>query len=375
MITLYCLRPKAFNVGNDVIFAGLRHFVQEAFQCVVNLVTLPATSRYESVAKAGLTPRTIHEINQYGHGVIVGGGNLYENGELEVNLDALEQLQVPMMLFSLSKGRVYSRNRKLVPRTDSMPARNILGLNRKALVSLARDEATHSQLIQMGVEKERLVVGGCPTIFLDRMVSTLPTLSSTDQEGVFISIRTPDLMNIPLSDKVKVYRQVEEIIGFLRGQGHQKVRLLCHDHRDIPFAASFQGIDYVYTDDCGVFLALLKAASLVVTYRLHAVLPCLSFGTPAIAISYDERATSLIKTIGFDDWNIKLVESPDLLAEVMDRHRRLNEIEKIRERAKPRWDELYATMSGAFRDFAVAVNECARTSNGEEAPAPLRKSA
>jgi hypothetical protein len=373
MITLYCLRPKAFNVGNDVIFCGLRHFVQEAFRCVVNLVTLPATSRYESQAKAGLTPRTIHEINQYGHGVIVGGGNLYENGELEINLDALEQLQVPLMLFSLSKGRVYSRNSQLVPRTDAMPSRNILGLNRKALVSLARCQATQDQLREVGVTNS--VIGGCPTIFLDRMASTLPPLSSIDQEGVFISIRTPDLMNIPLPNKVKVYRQVEEIIDFLRAQGHQKVRLLCHDHRDIPFAASFRGIDYVYTDDHGVFLALLKSASLVVTFRLHAVLPCLSFGTPTIPISYDERALSLIDTVGFGDWNIDLVRTPDLVAEVMDRHSRLTEIEQIRRQAQPTWDKLYATMSGAFQQFATAVQECERASVEVPAPAPLRKSA
>ncbi len=373
MITLYCMRPKAFNVGNDVIFHGLRHFVQEAFQSVVNLVTLPATGRYESVAKAGLTPRTIHEINQYGHGVIVGGGNLYENGELDVNLDALDQLQVPLMLFSLSKGRVYSRRREMVPRTDAMPARTILGLNKRAAVSLTRDHATQRQLVEIGVTNS--MVGGCPTIFLDRVAGTLPKLATADQEGVFISIRTPDLMNIPLDAKVQVYRQVEALIDHLRAQGHRRVRLLCHDHRDIPFAASFQGIDYVYTDDCGVFLALLKAASLVVTFRLHAVLPCLSYGTPVIAISYDERAISLIQTIGFGDWNIDLVQSPDLVADVIDRYRRLNELPARRSAAQPAWNQLYATMRNAFRDFAALATECARPVTSRPATLPLRESA
>lgn len=371
MITLYCLRPKAFNVGNDVIFAGLRHFVQEAFGQVVNLVTLPATSRYESQAKAGLTPRTIHEINQYGHGVIVGGGNLYENGELEINLDALEQLHVPMMLFSLSKGRVYDRTRRMVPRTDAMPARNILGLNKKAAVSLARDHATQRQLKELGVTNS--VVGGCPTIFLDRMASTLPPLSSTDQEGVFVSIRTPDLMNIPLDSKVRVHRQVEEVLAYLRKQGHPRVRLLCHDHRDIPFAASFQGTDYVFTDDCGIFLSLLKSASLVVTFRLHAALPCLAYGTPMIVISYDERALSLIDTIGFGDWQIDLVQSPDVVADVVDRHRRLGELSAMKTKAQPAWDGIYQTMKSAFADFAGQVKACAQTA--EPPPVALRKSA
>ena len=76
MINLFCIRPHGFNVGNDVIFLGLQHFLREAFGSVVNLISIPATGRYESQAKAGLTAKTIYEINQYGHGVIVGGGNV-----------------------------------------------------------------------------------------------------------------------------------------------------------------------------------------------------------------------------------------------------------------------------------------------------------
>ena len=45
--------------------------------------------------------QTIYEINQYGDGVIVG--EIFENGELEVDINALETLEVPMMLFHLSR--------------------------------------------------------------------------------------------------------------------------------------------------------------------------------------------------------------------------------------------------------------------------------
>ena len=86
MVNIFCIRPKGFNIGNDVIYQGTLAFLQASFGSQVNVISLPATSRYESQAKAGLTPRTVHEINQYGHGVIVGGGNLYENGELQVHL-------------------------------------------------------------------------------------------------------------------------------------------------------------------------------------------------------------------------------------------------------------------------------------------------
>ncbi len=72
MITLFNIRPRALNVGNDVIAIGLRNLMTEAFGEVVNVISLPATSKYEAHAKAGLDAATIYEINQYGHGVIVG---------------------------------------------------------------------------------------------------------------------------------------------------------------------------------------------------------------------------------------------------------------------------------------------------------------
>ena len=101
MITIFNIRPKALNVGNDVIFVGMEHFLHKAFGEMVNIVSIPATSKYEAHLICGLTSRTIYEINQYGHGVIIRGGNLYENGELEVNLNALKALEVPLMLFRL----------------------------------------------------------------------------------------------------------------------------------------------------------------------------------------------------------------------------------------------------------------------------------
>lgn len=372
MITLFCIRPKAFNVGNDAIFMGLKYFIQEAFGRVVNLVSLPATARYESQAKAGLTAKTIYEINQYGHGVIVGGGNLYENGELDVQLDALERLNVPLMLFSLSCGRIYGRRRQLVTRTDTMPARTILALNRAAQFSMARDRATKEHLDRLGASNA--MIGGCPTIFLDRMLPFLPPLSSADQGGVLLSVRNPELMNIPLDAKAHVHQQITDVIAYLRSEGYPNIRLLCHDHRDIPFAASFGDIEYIYADDIYVFLALLRSTSLVVTFRLHSALPCLAFGTPMIKISYDERALSLLDTVGFGGWNIDLVQSKNLVAEVIDRHRRLAELDDLRQQAQPTWDHLYATMRDAFHRFAEEADRQNEADRKEYLP-PLRKSA
>ena len=47
-------------------------------------------------------------------------------------------------------------------------------------------------------------------------------------------------------------------------------------------AASFPGVDYVYSGDVFTYLALLRSCALNVSYRLHSVLPCLSFSTPTV---------------------------------------------------------------------------------------------
>ena len=65
MFNIFCIRPRGFNLGNDVIHQGTLQFLQRAFGSQVNVISLPATSRYESQAKAGLLQHTVHEINRF----------------------------------------------------------------------------------------------------------------------------------------------------------------------------------------------------------------------------------------------------------------------------------------------------------------------
>jgi polysaccharide pyruvyl transferase WcaK-like protein len=355
MINLFCIRPKGFNVGNDAIYLGLQHFLYGAFGEVVNLISLPATTKYESHGTAGLTAKTIYEINQYGHGVIVGGGNLYENGELQVDLDALDSLEVPLMLFSLSRGRIYNRQGQLVDRTDALPDRVLRGLDRQASCALFRDQATGQYLRQLGCEHH--AVGGCPTIFLDRMAHRLPEIPHTGNRTALVSVRNPNLMSIPLRRQSHVYGDVLAIIEQLTAHGYDDVRLLCHDHRDLAFAASFPDLEYVYTGDVFTYLAMLRQCSLSVGYRLHAFLPCQAFGVPAINISYDERAASLVETVGLGEWNINMIREPDVACQVADRLQRLDDLAALRTRIQPHWNELYQTLAGGFADFARCVRE------------------
>lgn len=353
MINLFCIRPKGFNIGNEAIFMGLQHFIDESFGQMVNLISLPATSRYESQSKGGLTAKTIYEINQFGHGVIVGGGNLYENGELDVVMDALKSLEPPLMLVSLSRGRIYNRRRQLVERTDAMPNRVIQALHERADYSLARDTATLAHLHSLGCDSAML--GACPTLFLDRVQQQLPPLFPTDKGEVLISIRHPSLMNIPLQKQAEVAGDIRDLVAYLKSTGRNDVRLLCHDHRDLQFAASFTDLDCVYTGDIYHYLSLLRGCGLMITYRLHSALPCFSFGTPAIHIGYDERGNSLMETVGLGEWNIDMVSSKNTVADVINRVERIGEFPQVRATAQQVWEGFHGVMSGAFKSFSRDV--------------------
>ena len=346
MITLFNVRPKGLNVGNEAIFVALRHLLRETFGGLVNIVSVPAEG-------GGLQPRSIHEMNLYGHGVIVGGGNLFENGQLDVDPNALRALRPPLMLFSLSHGRIYDHRHQLVSRTDALPDTMISALHERAAFSLVRDDATLAHLRGLGLESP--VLGGCPTLLLSQLAMPRPDLGAGASNGVLVSVRHPQLMSIPLRDQARLHADMVGLIAALESMDLGPVRILCHDTRDLTFASSLGNVEYILADDIYAHLELLRAARLVVSFRLHAFLPCLSFGTPAINISYDERSLSLVRTIGLGEWDIDYVRTSDVVAVVRDRCARLGDLERLRAQAQPRWRELEQVMRDRLAAFADLV--------------------
>jgi len=354
MINLYSIRPKGFNIGNDVIHLGINHFIRMAFKNDFNVISLAATAKYENNKKSGITAQTIYEINQFGHGLIIGGGNLYENGELEINPIALKALEKPMMIFSVSRGKIYNKNIELVDRTDVMSDEKIKILNNHAYISLSRDHATKNYIDNLGCKNE---LGGCPTLFINEIPRHLVPLFDTVKTEALISIRTPNLMSVPVSYQYNVREELLGIIDILRKHGYNNIKFLCHDHRDISFAASFNGVDYLYTEDIFTYLSYLRNTKLNLTYRLHSFLPCLSFDIPAINISYDQRAESMLETLGLSDWNINMLKQ-NVITEVEHRICNLNDLIGIKNKLKTSvWDNLRDTIINATNKFANRVFE------------------
>lgn len=311
MYTIANIRPLGYNVGNHAIHFALRHMLYETFGRLVSIIEYPATSKHESTTKAGLTPATVHEINRFADGVIVGGGNLYENDEIAVDARALAALKPPLMLFSNSRGRIYDRHGQLSDRSDVIPDAKLGALLERADISLSRDNATQLHLHSIDARDQ---VGWCPTINMNRYANNLPCLPENEDVGVLISVRTPELMNVPYRYQSRIQMHIESAIDALRAAGHKRIRILCNDSRDLDFATAFRytkQVDSVYTNDVYQYLALLRAAQLVISYRLHASLPAISFGTPTVNIVYDERAESLFADLGLTPARLNLVELGD----------------------------------------------------------------
>lgn len=341
MYTIANVRPLGYNVGNHAISFALRHMLYETFGRLVSVIDYPATNRHESTSKGGLTPATVFEINRFADGVIVGGGNLFENNEIAVDARALASLQPPMMMFSNSRGRIFDRHGRLADRSDVIPDPKLEVLLDRADISLSRDSATHEHLRAINPKDE---LGWCPTINLQRYQEILPVLPDREEVGALISVRTPGLMNVPYRYQSAVQAHIEMAIDTLRQAGHKRVRILCNDSRDLDFATAFRytkGVDSIYTNDVYQYLALLKNADMVVSYRLHATLPAISYGTPTVNIIYDERSKSLCGDLGLGEFSLNLVEmGADFTSSLTAKIRSGGYTAADHAVLKPRWEEI-----------------------------------
>jgi polysaccharide pyruvyl transferase WcaK-like protein len=353
MTTLFCVRPVTRNVGNDMINRATTDLLFSVFGADTNIVTIPALAGPQN---GGLTASQVYDINRLADGVVIGGGNLFENGQLTVDQQALSALGRPLLLLGLSHGRIYSRDGSLVHRTDAMPPQVIRLLVEKSIVTIVRDHGT--QEILRGIGIPNIKVGGCPTLFMasnrDGVTSDGPM---QHDERVLISLRQPERMSIPPPRRHRVADDVRRLIAALNGAFRGPIVLACHDYADLEFAAAFPDTPFVYFDDVDRYVEALRQCRLNVTYRLHAFLPCLAFGTPSIHLSYDERGREAVATAGMGEWDIDMVREPDVVDAVMSRTRQIERYHALREHNAAAIAGLRETTMAGLQCFAKAVTQ------------------
>ena len=356
MIVIANVRPFGSNIGNLAINFAMRQMVHDVFGRFVSIIDIPAKLETGDSAAVGLTTESVHQINQVADGVIVGGGNLFENSALSLDQGALAALAPPLMLFGNSWGRIYGRFGELIQRTDSINPSSLLMLLNRADISLSRDSATTR--LMNGINTKD-VLGWCPTIALNRYRKPIDSVLTDEKVGALISVRAPELMNIPYSHQNRVSDSVAVAIDELKALGFERVRLLCNDKRDLSFASSFRNshkVDFLYTPDVYEYLSSISRSQMIVSFRLHATVPALSYGVPVVNVSYDERAKILLEDLKVGSEDLNFVEGVKTFdAELRKKIRSGGiQIDKIAE-ARKHWDSVLDFQLTKMSDFHELV--------------------
>lgn len=341
MTTLFCVRPATRNIGNDLINKATANLLFGVFGSDTGIVNIPALKGAEF---GGFTTKQVYDMNRFADGIVVGGGNLFENGQLSIDPRALRALRVPMLLIGLSHGRIYGRHGSLVDRTDAMPTDLIKLLLSKSTVKLVRDEASRAML------GEDVAIAGCPSMFMAENPSGAPR-----NDTILLSVRHPGRMNVPAKVQWRVAEDVRAMLSALRLLGGE-VMLACHDYADIEFASGFPETRMIYFDDVERYVDALRRCRLCVSYRLHSFLPCLAFGTHAIHLSYDERGSAMVRTAGMAGWDIDILSERDIVAAMMERARDVAAFHRARSDALSAMSALRERTISGIRAFAAAVD-------------------
>jgi hypothetical protein len=345
MKTLFCVRPATRNIGNDIINRATHDLLFTVFGPDTSIVTIPALVGPQA---GGLTARQIYDINRLADGVVIGGGNLFENGQLTVDEEALDALRRPMLLIGVAHGRIYGRDGSLVHRTDAMPPRVIRRLVETSVVTMVRDRGTQEILRAFAIPN--VEVGGCPTLFM----APNPAGRIHD-ERVLLSVRQPERMSVPPPLQRRVADDVSRLIAALEETCGGPIVLACHDYADLEFAAAFPDTPSIYFDGVERYIDALRRCRLSVSYRLHAFLPCLAFGTPSIHLSYDERGREAVATAGMSEWDIDITRETDVVDAVMARVRQIERYHALRCRSAAAIAGLRETTMTGLQRFASAV--------------------
>jgi len=316
----------------------------------INFITVPATGYG---ASSGLNKKVIYHINQVGDGVVVGGGNLFENGEIDIDINALQALRKPLLLFSNSYGRIYGSDLKLHRRTDALQDSVLSSLIGFADVVLSRDLATKSHIDNL-INHPRHNVSGCPSIFISNLAKE--ELERNKQKELFglIAVRNPEQMNVSLKESIRTHSLTSQIIELMSEVSGAPPKILCNDQRDIEYASSFNS-EILYTSDVYEYFQILSHVNLSVSFRVHTSLPLWSIGCPAINLSYDERSKSLIDTLKMSEYDIDIVQSGDRTFEKI--HEKLDYVMNSEFSIPAYWQELQSIQDAGIDKFFSLIKD------------------
>lgn len=353
-LNIAILRPFGGNVGNHVINRSVKYLLKDQNPCDdVNIIDIPASKKLDSGLFSGLDRHSVFYLNEVADGVIIGGGNLFENGEVDADPVALKALRPPLMLFSNSLGRIIGRHGTYIDRSDSSSTTTLQALHNASRIALARDSSTVKLLSDThGCAAE---LGWCPTIHTDVAYgSLLPSIAKSNK--IYISIRNPERISGSDYQKYKVTNAIEELIQIVSRDYETEAIILCNDLRDLKYAMYLNkryNTRFEYTADDVEFVTKLKSAKLVFSFRLHTTIPCVALGTEVLNFSYDERAECLLADLGLNTRSITLTNTtPEKICLVIEENL------KSKNTTKPEiWEDISKYQKEKLSNFMTVAHQ------------------
>jgi hypothetical protein len=219
-------------------------------------------STFEVDAYSRIGTRDLQRINSSA-ALILPGATLLQPGDHSA-VESLGMVKVPILALGVSL-------RSELDLADLSVAHSI-----KHPIG-SRDPFTHRALKASGFESHLV---GCQTLYLGK--------ASRWQERSGPIVFCPGLGDIHLQqDCIRACAAVNRVI------------VLCHAPEAQPFDSNDEDISVVPLRTATQAISLLSSASVVITGRIHALLVCLAFGTPAVFLGgwYDSRY-SLLDLLG-----------------------------------------------------------------------------
>lgn len=338
---VFCVHAGHADAARQVTHLAVRHLLHEVLGPRVNVVSIAPSG--DALGRAGLSTRTVYEIDLIGHGLVVCG----ETPALEVDVQALEQLDLPVLLCGLAAAEGVAGIDGWGPAVQS-------ALLRRSVGALAAESRA---LEVLRVAGGSAALGGHPALFVERVPSAAPGEAARPARGgVLLVVRDPATMDLTDARRAAVREDVRTLVRRLRDRGHQDVRLLCQGAGDLRFAAAFGDLQLAYVEDPYAWLGEVRAAELVVTWRLEAALVRATAAQPFVHLAADGWERRALRDVGLGDWTVDLRDDAVAGAEaVLERVGRLDAQTDDRLAALARWAELDRHTATAFGDFARAV--------------------
>jgi len=305
----------------------------------VNLVWLRGLC--DGLGRSGLTSRTVYEMNMFGHGLVVCGDTDAPPEPREVlDVEAAAQVEVPTLLCGfVARGRTLAG---LDP-TQYEP------LTTHCVAALGNEPGAVVKLRGAGADA---ALGGPLALFSERI-----SVPETPSGGALVAIRNPAGLPVEPERRGAVHGEIRALVDRLRSAGHEDVRLLCQDTADLSFAAAYSDLEYAYTADPYRWLALLRGAELVVSYRLEASLVCAATSAPFVHLCADDGARATLLGLGLDAWSVDLRDAVATPVDVMELVANLDEQPAHRLSRLETWGTYDRRTSDAFARFATAVRD------------------